>query len=130
MKLKWVRSNDGMIFGVCKGLANSLEISTGLLRLIFVFSVLFFGVGIGLYLLFSLCLPREDKMDKALEPQLLGVCAKVAVRTDLEVGVVRVLCVCLAIMSFGATIVGYIVLYFVLDTQASSNRPNTPPSMT
>lgn len=133
MGLKWVRSQDGAIFGVCKGLARSLEISVGMFRLLWLLSVLFLGAGLWLYLILAICLPREDKVVQALDGVILGVCAKIALRTSLEVGIVRFLAVCLAIMSFGATIVGYIVLYFVIDssnTQSSVSNPNSPRTTT
>lgn len=113
--MKWVRAKDGAIFGVCKGLAHTLEIPVGLFRLAWLFSVLFLGAGAGIYILLAICLPREDKLAQALDPRLLGVCAKISKRTDLEVGIVRLLALCLGFLSLGATVVGYIVLYFILD---------------
>lgn len=131
--MKWVRSKDGVFFGVCKGMAQALEIPVGLFRLLWLASVLFFGVGLGLYILLAASLPREDKLVESLEPKFLGVCAKISKRTLVEVGLVRFLAICLALLSMGATVVGYIVLYFVLDnqkTQSSDSRPATPPATT
>ena len=65
MSMKWVRSQDGAIFGVCKGLARALDLSPGLMRLLWLFSVLFLGAGLWLYLILAVSLPREDKIDKA-----------------------------------------------------------------
>lgn len=132
--MKWVRARDGAIFGVAKGLAHALEIPVGMFRLFWLFSILFFGAGAGLYLLLALSLPREDRVAEAREPWILGVCAKIAKRTEIEVGVVRFMAICLAIMSFGATIVGYFVLYFIMDEPSdhhnSDNKPSAPPSTT
>jgi phage shock protein PspC (stress-responsive transcriptional regulator) len=130
--MKWVRANDGAVFGVCKGIARTLDIPTGLLRVIWIISVLFFGAGILLYLMLAITLPREDKAAEALQPWLLGVCSKIALRTDLEIGIVRFLAVSLSLISMGATVVGYIILYFVLDDKASYNSDNKPktPSAT
>lgn len=134
--MKWVRASDGAIFGVCKGLARTLGISVGLFRVLWILSVLFLGAGVGLYLILAIGLPREDKAVQALEPWVLGVCSKIALRTDLEVGVVRVLAICAALLSMGATVVGYFVLYFVMDDQpaaqvrSSESRPSTPSMMT
>jgi len=132
--MKWVRSADGALCGVCKGLANTLGISVGVFRLLWIFSVLFFGAGLALYFMLAISLPREDKLAQALEPWILGVCAKISLRTNLEIGIVRFLAICLALLSFGATIVGYFVLYFVMDdaptkAQSSDTRPSTPPAM-
>ncbi len=131
--MKWVRAKDGAIFGVCKGLARALDIQPGLFRLIWVASVLFFGAGLWLYLLLAVSLPREDKLVEALDARLLGVCAKIAVRTEVEVGLARFMMICLALMSMGATVFGYIVLYFVMDSkksQISESKPVTPPATT
>ncbi len=133
MAIKWVRAKDGAICGVCKGLAHALDIPVGVFRLLWVLSVLFLGAGFWVYLLLAISLPREDKLVEALDPRFLGVCAKIAVRSNLEVGVVRFLAICLALLSMGATVVGYIVLYFVLDqgkTQSSDSRPNNPRATT
>lgn len=131
--MKWVRAKDGAIFGVCKGLARALDIQPGLFRLIWVASVLFFGAGIWLYLLLAVSLPREDKLVEALDARLLGVCAKIAVRTEVEVGLARFMMICLALMSMGATVFGYLILYFVMGskkTYNSESKPATPPVTT
>ncbi len=131
MGMKWKRSKDGAIWGVCKGLANALEIPVGLFRIIWLISILFFGAGLWLYVVLTLSLPREDRLVTALDPRLLGVCTKISLRTDLEIGIVRFLAIALAFLSFGATFVGYIVLYFVLDNskndQGTGISPANPP---
>lgn len=132
--MKWVRAKDGAIFGVCKGLARTLDIPVGVFRLLWLVSVLFLGAGLGLYILLAICLPREDKTVEALDSRILGVCSKIALRTDVEVGVVRFIAVAMLFLSLGATLVGYIVLYFVLgekkNGQSSDNNPATPPLTT
>lgn len=132
--MKWTRAQDGVFFGVCKGLARTFDVPVGMFRLIWILSVLFFGTGLLLYFMLAVSLPREDKTYQALDAWLLGVCSKVSLRTDLEVGVVRFLALCLAFLSLGASVVGYIVLYFVLDekksAQSSANKPATPPATT
>ena len=132
--MKWTRSKDGAIFGVCKGLAKTFEIPVGALRLLWILSVVFLGAGLWLYLIRAVSLPREDKAIEALDPWILGVCSKAAFRTGLEIGIVRFLAICLGIMSLGASIVGYVVLYFVFDdkkNQPSSDKsPTTPPAIT
>jgi len=131
--MKWVRAKDGAIFGVCKGLARTLDIPVGVFRLVWILSILFFGAGIGLYLMLAISLPREDKAIEALDPWLLGVCAKIALRTDVEVGVVRFLTISFALMSMGAAVLGYVILYFIMDdtkTQRSESSPSIPRSTT
>lgn len=132
--MKWVRAKDGAVFGVCRGLAKTLEIPVGALRLFWLASVLFFGAGVGIYLILAVTLPREDKVAEAMEPWILGVCAKISQRTEIEVGAVRFFTVCLALLSGGAVLIGYLLLYFLLDnnnkTQSSESKPSTPPSIT
>ena len=135
--MKWVRAKDGALFGVCKGIAKTLGIPTGVFRLMWIFSVLFFGAGIALYLMLAISLPREDKVLQSLEPWILGVCSKISLRTNLDVGIVRFLAISLSLLSFGSTIVGYVVLYFVMDdarpeqlsNHNSESKPNTPPAI-
>ena len=133
MTMKWVRAKDGAIFGVCKGLARTLDIPVGIFRLIWILSILFFGAGFWLYFILAISLPREDKTVEALDPWLLGVCSKIALRTDVEVGIIRFLTIVLSLLSMGATLVGYIVLYFVMDEtkpQSSESNPSIPRSTT
>lgn len=132
--MKFVRAQDGAICGVAKGLARSLEIPVGIFRLMWILSILCLGTGVLLYVILAICLPREDKIEESRQPKILGVCAKIARRNDLEPGIVRFLAVCLLPLSFGATLVGYIVLYFILDDGkrqvSSDNKPSTPPVTT
>jgi len=132
--MKGVRAQDGALFGVCKGMARALDISVGMTRLLWVLLVLFFGVGIGLYIMLAIALPREDKVLQAIDPMLLGVCSRISRKTDMDVGVVRFITLCLLIPSMGATLVGYVILYFVIDgepvktVQSSDKSPSTPRS--
>ncbi len=111
---KWVRSKDGLIAGVCQGLAESFSIEVWLLRAILIASVLFFGSGFLIYLVLAFTLPRIDKYKEAQDRILLGVCGRITRRTGTEIGLVRSLCVGLGFLSLGATAVGYIVLYFLM----------------
>ncbi len=134
MQLKWVKARDGALLGVCKGVARALDVPIGLMRFLWILAVLFCGVGVGLYILLAISLPSEGKESEALKPLFLGVCAKIAQRSNLEVGIVRFLCLCLFLLSLGSTLVGYLVLYFVFDgknpSHYSDNRPASPPSST
>ncbi len=130
--LKWVRSEKGAIFGVCKGLAESMDFSVGLLRLLLIVAVLFGGFGVGLYILLAIALPRRDRVDRAYKSRILGVCAYIARRSNLEVGLVRFVALILLLASFGLTAVAYIVCYMMLPEEekssASRSNPSVPPS--
>ena len=59
---RWLRHPSRRVFGgVCGGLADYFGSSEGLIRLLFLVSVLFFGVTLPLYLLFWLFLPVGTK---------------------------------------------------------------------
>jgi phage shock protein C len=113
----WVRSKDGWIAGVSEGLARALGIETWIVRAIWLISFLWFGAGLIIYFAMAICLPREDKIDEAMNKKLLGVCRKIALKYDLEVGLVRLLFVLLALSSFGLAILVYLVLAAVLPKE-------------
>ena len=120
---RWVRARDGAVAGVCKGLGQALGIETWILRVILIIGVLWFGSGILLYLILAVCLPRVDKLDQALDGKLLGVCARIAKRYRIEVGLVRTGFVLLALATFGVAILGYGLCYFfVPQAEESASR--------
>lgn len=116
---RWLRSTDGYLAGVCEGLGRSFGIDPWLVRIGLVISIFAFGTGALLYLILAICLPREDRVEAAERKKLLGVCRRLAQHTGLEVGVVRVLTVMLALASMGVTVVGYLVLHFVMPSEPS-----------
>lgn len=111
---RWVRSDKGAVAGVCAGLSQVFSIETWILRVIWLIAILWFGTGIWLYLILAVCLPRVDKLDHALDGKLLGVCARIAKRYRMEVGLVRTAFVLLAMFTFGAAILGYGLCYFLI----------------
>jgi phage shock protein PspC (stress-responsive transcriptional regulator) len=115
MSSRWIRSKDGAIFGVCKGLARTLDVPVGMLRLLWLASVLFAGFGLGFYMLLSFCLPREDRLAESCEPRLLGVCAKLSRRISVEVGIVRLIVLTSFLASLGMTTILYVIGYFLLE---------------
>lgn len=115
--LKFYRSEDGIFFGVCQGLGESFGIKPPLLRIIWFLSFFYYGVGILLYLALAISLPRKDKLDKALNRQILGVCGILSKRFDIEVGLVRLLALTLLFFTGGFAFLFYVVLYFAFDTK-------------
>jgi phage shock protein C len=53
--------SDQVLLGVCSGIADRLEVSPGILRLIWLVAVFFWGQGIWWYLAFALVLPSGQK---------------------------------------------------------------------
>ena len=60
MKKRFMRASDGMIGGVCKGLADYFNIDPTLVRIAWFVCSWFYGVGIVLYLALWLIAPCED----------------------------------------------------------------------
>ncbi len=114
MNYRWTRSNVGVLAGVCKGLGETLGIETWILRVIWLVAVLWFGTGILLYLILAICLPRVDRLDQALDRKLLGVCARIASRYGIEVGLVRTAFFLFGLVTFGAAILVYGLGYFLI----------------
>ena len=110
----FVRSRDGVLAGVCAGLAHRLGVESWLIRLIWLATVLLFGTGVLAYLVLAIALPREDKLATALSPRVLGVAARVAYRMQLDVGLVRAIFLGIGLASAGVAILIYLMLHFLL----------------
>jgi phage shock protein C len=54
-------STDKILFGVCGGLAEYLEVDSLIVRIIFLFLIFAGGSGIFIYLILALLMPKEDK---------------------------------------------------------------------
>jgi phage shock protein PspC (stress-responsive transcriptional regulator) len=89
-------------------------------RLLWVLAALCtFGFVLLLYICCVIALPREDRTEQAREKMVLGVCARIDARGDIEVGLARLIALVLLLSTGGAAIIGYIVLHFVLDPSVS-----------
>ena len=119
---RWVRSTDGILAGVCEGLGKRFGIDPWLLRLGWLVSVFALGTGLVLYFILAFCLPREDQISKAFNKTFLGVCARIAASTGMDVGLVRSIAVMLGIASLGATFIGYIILHFVVPDNSEFEK--------
>lgn len=111
---KWVRGRDGLVAGVCEGLGKRFGVDPWIVRGLWLVSILALGTGLLAYVILAFTLPREDQIADAHRRKILGVSSRIAHATGMEVGLVRALTVTAALFSFGATIVGYVVLYFVI----------------
>jgi phage shock protein C len=123
----WVRSQDGLVAGVCSGLARAIGVEPWIIRLLWMIVVFAFGTGILFYFLAMLTLPREDRVMRAERKKIMGVCLRISHASGIEVGLVRLIALSSLVMSFGMTFVAYLVLWFVLPTEqemASSRSRN------
>lgn len=48
-----------MVFGVCSGVANYLDLDPTIIRAVFAISVLLFGTGLVVYLVLALIMPES-----------------------------------------------------------------------
>lgn len=60
MEKKLKRSNNKVLAGVCGGLAEYLGMDATIVRVIYALLVLFGGVGILLYLILALLMPKAE----------------------------------------------------------------------
>lgn len=118
---RWVRSSSGLLGGVCQGIAGALQMDVWLVRALMIAVTLVGGTGLVIYLILLFALPREDRLNRAYERRLMGVCANLARRSGMEVGLVRSLFLLSAIVSFGVTLVGYLILYFLIESKMSNS---------
>jgi phage shock protein C len=106
------RARDGMIFGVCKGIADSFGFSVLWVRIVTVAAFILTGVWpvAVLYILAALLMKTEPyapvqgmrharRLYRSRSGMLLGVCKGIAEYFDFSVGWTRVLAVALLILS-------------------------------
>jgi phage shock protein PspC (stress-responsive transcriptional regulator) len=68
MQKKLYRSTkDRIVFGVCGGLGKYFNIDPTIVRVIFVITIFFDGLGILVYIILAIVVPKEDS--KASEPK-------------------------------------------------------------
>lgn len=120
--LKWVRAEDGIIGGVCLGLARQMNVDPWMVRLAWLTALLIFGTGVLAYLLCVLAFPRTDRLSSAYDKKILGVCARIAKRSNTEVGLVRLLALLLLIVTGGLAVVGYFVFHLTLSIEGEKTR--------
>src|SRR5262245_57938387 len=124
------RSPDGLVAGVCAGLAARLGIEPLVLRLLWVAALLCFGAGLLAYAILWWLMPRADAVPveatiwrrnadgshhpplarTASDRKLLGVCGGLARRWNADPTIVRLGALALLGMSAGLAVVAYLVL--------------------
>lgn len=111
---RFYRSEEGWLAGVCEGLGHSFEINPNWIRIGWVASIFFLGFGLLAYVLMALTLPMQSQWHISNRPRLLGVCYRLHHELGWDLGLIRFLTAFLAISSFGITVIGYIILHFVM----------------
>lgn len=130
------RSTDGLVGGVCAGLATHFGLSPTLLRLAWLAAVLFFGTGFLAYIALWMIVPRADRIP--LEPTIwrrgtngrhsaplqrtnrdrmfMGVCGGIARARDLDPSYVRLAVLSLSALSFGLVALAYLAAGLILPS--------------
>ena len=112
----WYRSDENRwIFGVCGGLAERLKVDPLLVRALWLLALLAYGTGALLYLVLAIALPAKRDLPQSQSPKILGVCANLSRRWNVDVGWLRVGAIFAGIASFGIALVVYLILYVVMD---------------
>ena len=115
------KSNDGIVAGVCQGLAEHLDIAVGWLRLAWLLSVVFLGTGLLVYIILAISLPSEGQLEKNKKKMLLGACLKLANKMEWDVGVVRACFALLFLISGGSGLLIYLLLAIALPNEKKIN---------
>lgn len=61
-KKKLTRSNNGMIGGVCAGIAEYMNLDPTIVRIIWILMVFFAGFGVLLYFILWLVIPKQKQI--------------------------------------------------------------------
>ncbi len=120
--IRWYRSDNGPIAGVCQGLADGFDLPVGVMRMGFILVTLFGGSGLLAYFVLALALPRKDRLDTAMQSKVLGVCASLSRRLEIEVGLVRILALTALVFSLGLAVLAYVGGYFLLPEDSSTTN--------
>jgi phage shock protein C len=126
---KWVRAEDGIIGGVCLSLARELHVEPWLVRAAWLMSLMFLGTGLLAYIICVIALPRTDRLAQAKEPMIMGVCLRLAKRSNLEIGLVRLIALTSLFVSLGGAIIGYLVLHVILPESSTNGEPSARKSI-
>lgn len=122
-------SANGMIAGVCAGLAKYFKVDVYILRFIWIILALFFGSGIFIYLAAILIIPKEPHLNNEIEMVdpgrekklslknedkiVAGVCAGIADFYDIDVSIIRFLFIILTFI-YGIGLIIYILFLIFL----------------
>ncbi|MCD6330251.1 MAG: PspC domain-containing protein [Candidatus Cloacimonetes bacterium] len=127
-KVLYRDTKNGKIAGVCSGLAEYMDVDVSLIRIVWLFFVIFGGAGLLLYLIAALVIPAKsgDDVDIIVEDEeqkrltrdsenavIFGVCSGIAKHFGMDVSVVRIIFLLMGLY-FASGIFLYIILALVL----------------
>ena len=112
------RTDDKFVAGICSSLARTLALEPWLMRLLFVITFFTFGISPLVYVVAWDSSPLEDR---EIDDVLLGVCRKISIRYQIEVGLVRTIACLFLLMSFGIILIAYVAAYFLMPDPQTKN---------
>jgi phage shock protein PspC (stress-responsive transcriptional regulator) len=101
-----------VIDGVCQGIAKALGINTNLIRILWLLLLFFWGMGLIFYIILSISLPSEDRLNCYFRPQISGVCLNLSRRFGLDLSLIRTSALILLLCSGGVAAVIYLGLHY------------------
>jgi len=137
MKKLHLSLKDKYIAGVCGGLSESLGINSNIIRIGFVISLFINGIGLLLYVILFLILPKDlgkdEIIDVEVEPDteknkiyrtransiLAGVCSGLAEYLNWDVSIIRVIFVVMTLTG-GVGAIIYLIFWFMFPLEEES----------
>lgn len=111
-----LRSSDGLIAGVCAGIAQRLETPAWAIRVFWIFAVLFGGLGLLAYLAFWISMPSDQDSTRGMRPVVLGVCNRLSQKLEIDIAILRLVAIFALVTSFGIVAIGYFIAHLILPT--------------
>lgn len=116
LEKRWVKSDTGIVAGVCEGLGKGFNIDPWVLRICLLISIFVFQFGVLLYVLAIFALPNEYELAESDDKKVLGVCSSLSEILGLETGLIRLVALFMLFASFGFGLVVYLGVYLYLAT--------------
>ena len=115
MAKPFTRSSEGILSGVCHGIATRYAVDPWAVRLLWLASVFALGTGALAYIVLAICLPRADRLLEHGEKRVLGVCIALSQKTGLDLGLLRAGVLFGGFATGGVVFVAYGILHLILS---------------
>jgi len=119
---------DGVLGGVCGGLASKLDIPVFILRLALVVSFFCtFGITILIYFAAVLSFPNQLTVAFTNQPKFLGVCHRLAPKFNVHESWMRfALLVAFIFTGFLPVFAGYMLAFLIMTSTTENRAPRNP----
>jgi len=130
MKNLYIIEENKKISGVCIGIAEYTNINVAYIRLIFLSTLLLWGISAVAYIIIQIIAPKKNSIDYTLYTQqnktyyldienkkLFGVCSGLSKEYNIDVTIIRLAFIVLSILYIGLPI--YIALAYIMEKKTS-----------